>query len=420
MNSEPNVYTKKCGGILILLALLVLVLAGIRTISQPDVWMHLACGRWQQEYGIPHAETMDPFSYTNADVPWINTTWLYDRLLYGVWEATGPTGMTILHITALACAFLLLVPLARKYAGPFATALGLLFSTCILLPYLEVRPHIFSLFFIALFIALLSSRCRIWPLLLLLLPLQICWTNMSISFLFGPLIVAIYTFQTFRGKDENRPASYVNKMLFLFIAILAVTLASPYGAGIYQQALAMWRNPGLSEAQVWQAPFKYLLPASFFKHIITVALITGAGGMFLYKKRLPLAITILAIIGALMSVYTRTRYSDFFALMAFPFFCLSFSTWGNHIKIYFKNIVQFSTTPFRVLGTLIIMLLIILTCWMIVSNTYYTRHGYTCGFGLGVEYDMFPESASILLDDDRFPEKNMQGKAFMDHEIICT
>jgi len=407
MSCEPNAYVMKWGKILIVLALLVLVLAGVRTISQPDVWMHLASGRWQQEHGLPQTETTDPFSYTSADASWINTTWLYDRLLYGVWEAAGPAGITILHISALAGAFLLLLPLTRKYAGPFATALGLLFSTCMLLPFLEVRPHIFSLFFIALFMALLSSRCRIGGLLLLLLPLQILWTNMSISFLFGPLIIAIYTFQTFRGNDENRPVTYAKKMLVLFIAVFAVTLVSPYGAGIYQQALAMWQNPGLSASQVWQAPFRYLLPASLFKHIITLALITGAGGMILYKGRLPFSITVLAIIGALMAVYTRTRYSDFFAVMAFPFFCLSFSTWGDSIKTYLKNIIRFSTAPFRVIGSLIILLLIVLTCWLIISNTYYTRHGYTCGFGLGVEYDMFPETASVILDNEHFPERTI-------------
>ncbi|NCC50747.1 MAG: tetratricopeptide repeat protein [Spartobacteria bacterium] len=405
MSRTCNGYVKKWGHVLILPALIVLLLAGIRTASRPDMWMHLANGRWQQENGMPGCATTDPFSYTRADTPWINTTWLYDRLLYRTWASSGITGLTALHAGAILAAFLLLLPVTRKFAGPFATALGLLFSACMLLPHLEIRPHIFSLLFIALFTALLSSKCRGWMLFLLLLPVQIVWANMSVSFLLGPLIIAIFVFQTYRGNDENRAPRMAGPMLLLLAASLAVTLISPYGVRLYTQALAMWNNPGLASAQVWQAPFRHLLPPSIFRHTVAFALVLGAGGMILYKGKLPFAITMLAIAGAMMALYTESRYADFFAVMAFPFFCLSFSTWGDSIKTHLKHVVPFSTPPFRMVGSVIILLLILLMALMIVSNRYYTRHGYTCEFGTGIEYDLFPEAASVLLENDAFPEQ---------------
>ncbi len=56
-----------------------LLLLGARLLNDPDVYWHIAVGRWIVEHrAVPH---VDPFSATMAGAPWIAKEWL-SQLLY--------------------------------------------------------------------------------------------------------------------------------------------------------------------------------------------------------------------------------------------------------------------------------------------------------------------------------------------------
>ena len=178
----------------ILLGLLVIMSMGIRTISNPDIWMHLATGRLIAESGIPHA---DVFSFTKAGDAWVASTWLYDRVIYTLWQATGPGFVTILHVASVLGAFLLLVPIARKWADDKSIGLALLVSASLLAPCFQIRPLLVGLFFSALYISMLDLNRKPWVAWAVLLPSQLLWTQIHGSFLLGPIICALFAVQAF-------------------------------------------------------------------------------------------------------------------------------------------------------------------------------------------------------------------------------
>src|ERR1700752_1758187 len=84
---------------------LLLVAAALALLSfvhlwDPDVWWHLATGRFIVEHhGLPHT---DPFSFTMAGAPWRAVDWLAELILYGAWRLAGVWGLGLLTV---ACAF---------------------------------------------------------------------------------------------------------------------------------------------------------------------------------------------------------------------------------------------------------------------------------------------------------------------------
>ena len=60
------------------LGLVFIALISIRTISTPEIWTHLAQGKTGTDISFIQAEN------------YVNTTHLYDRLAYVLWNAGGP------------------------------------------------------------------------------------------------------------------------------------------------------------------------------------------------------------------------------------------------------------------------------------------------------------------------------------------
>ena len=59
---------------------------------EPDMWWHMAVGRWMAQHGT--FISIDPFSY--PDTPWVAYSWLFELLLYkctpcSAWAASSST-----------------------------------------------------------------------------------------------------------------------------------------------------------------------------------------------------------------------------------------------------------------------------------------------------------------------------------------
>ena len=70
----------------VILGLVFIALIGIRTISTPEIWTHLAQGK--NNAPISFVETADS----------VNTTQLYDKIVYGLWSAGGAPLLIIFNI----------------------------------------------------------------------------------------------------------------------------------------------------------------------------------------------------------------------------------------------------------------------------------------------------------------------------------
>src|SRR5262249_55207230 len=97
-------------GVDVALSLLTLVIAGLLA-SVParnsDVWLHLATGRGlvdgTYQFGI------DPFSHATSGTYWVNHSWLYDVVTFGLFRIAGGLGLVGAKVAlTVALAWLLL------------------------------------------------------------------------------------------------------------------------------------------------------------------------------------------------------------------------------------------------------------------------------------------------------------------------
>ena len=78
----------------------------------------------------------------------------------------------------------------------------------------------------------------------------------------------------------------------------------------------------------WISPFSGEFVVSIPKHVTTIALAVGAGGLITFRGKLPLALTSLALLAAVLAV-VMGLHMHIFALVAFPFFAISFNALGR-------------------------------------------------------------------------------------------
>ena len=70
----------------------------LRRLDDSDTWWHLAAGRWIAENA--RVPVTDPFSHTVPAHAWVNLQWLYDLVLYGLWQVGGANLLVLSAVAA--------------------------------------------------------------------------------------------------------------------------------------------------------------------------------------------------------------------------------------------------------------------------------------------------------------------------------
>lgn len=389
--------SKKSSGSSILYAMLGLVfiaLIGIRTISTPEIWTHLAQGK-----------TNAPISYLETDTA-VNTTHLYDKIVYGLWNMGGAPLLIIANVIGLLAAFILLLQVSKKWGGGLSQGFALLISGHLIFQGLDVGPQTMMMLFIALFVYLVSTLKKPALLFVILIPLQILWTNMHGSFLFGPFIIALAAIQTGQnakalGRNKKKQAFPPSLLAALAGVLLASTLINPYLAKLHGQVIA---NIQMPQPAYWASLFREYFQTPTSDPLIFLVLILGAGGLITLKKKLPIMLTTLAIMGAFL-VFRSIYAAQLFVILAFPFIVLSFTAVGEYLSGSFKTLLGKQGRFLEPATQSIFVLLIILSLIPIVSNCAYTRFGSASSFGFGIQEELYPSGVEALLEHPAFPKK---------------
>lgn len=385
---------KLLGGsvIYIILGLVFIAVVGLRTISTPEIWTHLAQG-----------ENNAPISFLESDSA-INTTHLYDKLAHGIWNMGGAPLLIILNIFGLLIAFSLLIQVSKKWGGPLSQGFALLITGHLIFQSLDVGPHVVMMLFIALFLYILNNFKSSSILFGALIPLQILWTNMHGSFLFGPIIVALTAIQISmdeQGATKRRKTQTIQPSLFWILAgtLLVSTLLNPYFLKLHGQILTNLQSPAPT---YWSSLFVEYFQIPTMKPLILFTMTLGAAGLITLKKKLPIVLTTLAMFGAFL-VWTSPRAAMLFSVLAFPFMVLSITAVSNQISSSLKSLQNKQT---QLLAPAIFVVLIILSCIPIVNNCAYAKSGMASNFGLGAQEELFPNGAAeAIITHPDFPER---------------
>jgi len=83
---------------LVILSLLYLILPirAMQPTNDPDIWWHLRVGQWIAEHGA--VPMTDYFSSYGMGKPWIAYSWLFELLVYGLYQAFGLVGLVLYRV----------------------------------------------------------------------------------------------------------------------------------------------------------------------------------------------------------------------------------------------------------------------------------------------------------------------------------
>ena len=380
-----------------------LCVAGLRTLSGADFWEHLATGRVVAERGIPHADLL---SFTSEGQSWVAGCWLYDRWLYGLWNLGGAPLVTLAHVAAVVAAFALLLPVARRFSRPPAVAFALLLCAWVLAPVFEAGPGTLALFFVALFLWMLSAPRRPWALFAVLVPAEALWVNMHGSAWLGPTLAAFGTAAAYLEHRATVPLDDAPArpgiMAGLTAALLAAAFLNPYGAGLFRFLLG-GDETAAAAARNLVSPLTALFAPGLTRPLIIATLFLGAGGLVARKQRMPLVPTATAIFAGFL-VVRSVAHLAVFALAIFPFLSLSLDALGESANATLRRQFRYGTlSPAPALG--LAVLLAALSAFFFAGGAYYRHSGSLARPGLGVVESFFPARAVPILARSDFPPR---------------
>jgi len=230
-----------------------IALAANIEIKDVDLWLHLAVGKYiVANFSIPK---VDILSCTIPNAPWINHEWLFQAIVYSIYNATGIEGLTSLKVWTIFLTFVLLLFLGhtREYRiGPIAVLL------LVLLVYqlrLTLRPDIFSIIFFVLYAAIpVSKRWSLWAVALI----QIVWTNMHGFFILGPIIILVGLIGEWAKRHVTLPyvwkkigrlsdREYQRLKLILIVSVLACLVNPHFVKGAWYPISVLFSISGESK-----------------------------------------------------------------------------------------------------------------------------------------------------------------------------
>jgi hypothetical protein len=212
-------------------------LLGCYELFDPDIWWHLRSGQWILEHH--RVPLLDIFTFSSSDLVWVDLHWGFQVPLALAYTLAGVAGM-ILMASAAGCAAVLIAMTAREPDWPrWVAALCWLPALALMAMRFDPRPEMFSLVYLACFLAVLV-RADQRPMLAWFLPfVQVLWVNTHGLFVLGPIVLGCYLVECAARTwqpSENTLDDITPKMRPLWQYLLPVAAAvavacllNPYG-----------------------------------------------------------------------------------------------------------------------------------------------------------------------------------------------
>lgn len=208
-------------------------------LSDPDLWWHIAIGKWILAHGtVPHVDYWNMFS---GGATWRAYSWSSDLLFAIVDRASGIRGLLVAQlISAISLAIVLQVTVGRIARDHFIGALFGTYGAVACFNHFSLSPKVFGLMFFAIAIALADevsekgiSRRRLGLFALL----GCLWANTHLSVALGLLVVFMWAAQSADARPRAREA-------FMACAALCVgTFLTPYCGGEWLTFFDTVRHP---------------------------------------------------------------------------------------------------------------------------------------------------------------------------------
>jgi Tfp pilus assembly protein PilF len=393
-------------------ALVYACLAGLRTITDYDVFWQLATGRWIAQHH--HIPSVDVFSYTAQGVAWIYP--VGSALLFYVISLLG--GYSLLSwLGAAACVGTTALLLRR---GNLATAALAILAVPSIAARTTPRAEMFTMVIFAAFLSLLwqqheTGRARLW-----LLPLlMIAWVNLHLGFVSGLALLGGYALvealQLLWSSERGAALDRLGRFWPWSLATVVATLANPWGWGIYRalfrqesamaahsQAISEWASVPLNWTAAAAALSLRNPDGAFFVLLLLVICAVAAA---VWRRQLGAAVL---LIGAAFFGIQHVRLQGLFAVMVVIVAGTAFASLLPALEVRIADMRIRSMLA--VAGACLVALLACVRSVDLVTNRAYLERTTVASFGTGLSW-WFPEKAAAFI-----VRENIQGQVFNDYD----
>lgn len=368
-------------------------------ITDGDIFWHLAAGR--EMVLNKHFIFNDPFSYSMPNREWIDVHWIFQIFSFLIMQLAGEKGLIISNCILYG------VTIALLYASVRLTKHHLIILPLLIvfvgqLRYLNpIRPTMFTMFFMAIFIFVLErSFSKQKVKYLYILPfVQIIWVNCQGLFLIGPVMLLSYCAGEWINKHlsgkrsgSSDVSSYkrtINQGFMLVPILVLVNLINPYGIRVFGFANQLLQRiipykGNLSSAVIDENTplFQFAQPQTTeYSFLLLLFLLIIVGMIVVTWKRLQFSHLILLILFSALSIIAKRNLVLLFCIMvpALKYFAQNFKIPENRANLLTISIVT------------IILPIIIMTTFV------HLRFVKLVLEGLVVAPFSFPEKGSELL-----------------------
>ena len=222
---------------------------GYTEMAGSDLWWHLAAGREILEAGSIWLH--DTWSYSAAGQPWNNHEWLAD-IVYYLWASVFGTYSLVYWkwLVVIATFLVLQRTLYRVCGDQFSSLVMAALAVAIAAPFIDVRPHLYSLLGVSILLWMtLGRQSHLWALAALFL----VWANLHGGFVFGLMALAILVFP---WRELNLPALY--RAMRIVLVCTLVCLLNPDGINVFLLPLTYAFDSSSPYRQLgeWLSPFR--------------------------------------------------------------------------------------------------------------------------------------------------------------------
>lgn len=393
-----------------------LTLLGFFEITSLDTWFHLKEGElYVATHSLP---TQDPFAFTTQGREWIKYSWLADALFYLVYATAGLPGLILLRLSLL---FLLAFLLYRIIRGcglhPLAGVLLVFVASLALRFRLFIRPEILSFLLLLTTMAILL-RLQAGPrwAAYALVPVQIVWTNVHASFVFGIGLPGLVLLANLLPGDRVAPGwerlrldrTRIRHLAGAVVCLPLAALLNPQGIGLllfplrqnrmirltaFPEWRGVWDLPGLDP--VWWEPV-------IIFGVVVLAFVAVGILLWAWEKRFdPVGWGVMLSMGTYAIL--RNRAVPYFTLAVLPLLALALVRVVRHLP------VGTSDRPPRWLERVGIAACLLVLTTSIVDQSFLTQR-YPRGFGVAPGF--FPEAAATFLE-----RHHLDGRVFNSYKF---
>ena len=279
-------------------------LAAGRAPADPDMYWHLASGKWMVDHGAILRN--DVFSSTVTGQPYSVGEWLGEIVLYLSYAAGGWSGLVLLRSALIAVSAYFATRLALRGNVPLAVGLALATAALLVSSILWTdRPNLFSLALFPLLLdLLLAARAGRTRLLIAVPPLILIWTDLHGGYALGLVLVALFTLDALVRRGPWRPFA---------IATVLAAIATLFDPGALGFGSAFAHAIAPPRYIVEELPPDVLMPAGFVFAAFVLGVIAAgmrAGGT---------SLDALVLIPLLALALSAQRDMPYFAFAALPY-----------------------------------------------------------------------------------------------------